>query len=205
MSRINNTLEITFELKNYKNSFTFFKEWKSMWKYMKDEIDISLRPRDFILVVYRILYLLALSVESFIQFLLLFAQFYIPLTATYWALFGGNDDNLRLMAETAARTGMLPTKNVTQGNFTYITIESDLDIFYLSSLSETVSYHSSSSICYLSFCEIPQDRDIFLSQCSLQGFQIDSLILSKLFQANEVIEQAHCKCSFHPSDTLPKF
>ena len=40
----------------------------------------------------------ALSIESFVQFLLLFLQLFIPLLAAHWAMFGGNDDNVELIA-----------------------------------------------------------------------------------------------------------
>ena len=86
---------------------------------------------------------------SFIQFLLLFAQFYIPLTAAYWALFGGNDashENIHLMAESAVKTGFVQTKKVTHGNTTHLTLAREVDIFYLSSLSEIVSCHFSACL-----------------------------------------------------------
>ena len=79
----------------------------------------------------------ALSVESFIQFLLLFIQLYIPLVAAYWALFGNNEENVRLIAETVANSTVIPYK-VTYVNVSGVmtpTLDESF-IFTLSTLSQ---------------------------------------------------------------------
>ena len=62
----------------------------------------------------------ALSIESFVQFLLLFVQIYIPLLAAHWALFGNNADNTKLAANTIANSSLSQQKyNLT---VTYVNI-----------------------------------------------------------------------------------
>ena len=86
--------------------------------------------------------------ESFIQFLLLFVQLYIPLTAAYWALFGGNEDNLRLIAESEnmlGRSFMVHEKN-DSGQMVWALNEEEK--FRLTDLSQMVSVLSHLTLFY---------------------------------------------------------